>query len=221
MRAGRDPAAEIMAGMDEGAGFAGFNALTEDAAMRALLRCCSSSRWADAVATSRPYPSLAALLATSDAAVARLSAEDLREALAGHPRIGDPLKAGGEWSRQEQAGVSSPDASTRRALADGNAEYERRFGHIYLACATGKSAAELLAFLRERLDNDAGTEWRVVASELAKINQIRLRKLVGAEASGGEAPGDEVRGWGLTNRESIGGRAAGGGLASDETGAEA
>ncbi len=67
----------------------------------------------------------------------------------------------------------------RHALEEGNAEYERRFGHIYLACATGRSASELLAFLRERLGNDDETEWTVVASELAKINQIRLRKLLG------------------------------------------
>ncbi len=84
------------------------------------------------------------------------------------------------WSSQEQAGVARADDALRRALAEGNEEYERRFGHIYLACATGKDAAELLAFLRGRLGNDPAAEWRVVAAELAKINQIRLRKLVGA-----------------------------------------
>ena len=68
------------------------------------------------------------------------------------------------------------------ALADGNAEYERRFGHIYLVCATGKSGQELLAILRERLGNDRDTEWKVVAAELAKINRLRLRKLLGAQA---------------------------------------
>jgi 2-oxo-4-hydroxy-4-carboxy-5-ureidoimidazoline decarboxylase len=85
-------------------------------------------------------------------------------------------------SSEEQTGVRGADDSLRQQLDAGNAEYERRFGHIYLACATGRSASELLAFLRERLGNDPGTEWSVVASELAKINRIRLRKLLEAAA---------------------------------------
>ncbi len=158
-----------MASVDE------FNGLTEEAAKQALRACCPAGRWIDAVAAGRPYPTIESLLGASDAAVAALGEADLGEALAGHPRIGD--REPGGWSRQEQAGVSGADAGLRQALADGNVEYEQRFGHIYLACATGRSAAELLAFLRERLGNDRDTEWRIVASELAKINQIRLRKL--------------------------------------------
>ncbi|HUZ54794.1 MAG TPA: 2-oxo-4-hydroxy-4-carboxy-5-ureidoimidazoline decarboxylase [Streptosporangiaceae bacterium] len=176
-----------------------FNGMPEEAARHALRDCCSAGRWIDAVAAGRPYPSMRSLLGASDAAVAALGEADLREALAGHPRIGDRRvvdgpaagQAGGAgegeaagWSMQEQAGVSGADAELRQALADGNVEYEQRFGHIYLACATGRSAAELLAFLRERLGNDRETEWRVVASELAKINQIRLRKLTGGAGAG-------------------------------------
>jgi 2-oxo-4-hydroxy-4-carboxy-5-ureidoimidazoline decarboxylase len=97
--------------------------------------------------------------------------------MAGHPRIGERHEPAG-WSGQEQAGVRAADEDLTRALADGNAAYEQRFGHIYLACATGRDAAGLLAFLRSRLGNDRETEWGVVASELAKINQIRLRKLL-------------------------------------------
>ena len=175
-----------MASVDE------FNGLHDDAASQALSACCPAARWIDAVAAGRPYPSLESLLGASDAAVAALGEADLGEALAGHPRIGDRRVAGGPaagqaggaldwqpagWSGQEQAGVSGADAELRQALADGNVEYEQRFGHIYLACATGRSAAELVAFLHERLGNDRETEWRIVASELAKINQIRLRKL--------------------------------------------
>jgi 2-oxo-4-hydroxy-4-carboxy-5-ureidoimidazoline decarboxylase len=142
------------------------------------------------VVAGRPYPDVRTLLDASDAVVAGLGERDLAEALAGHPRIGDrrvtsngKVGTGGQpagWSSQEQAGVSRADDALRQALAEGNEEYERRFGHIYLACATGKDAAELLAFLRGRLGNDRAAEWRVVAAELAKINQIRLRKLVGA-----------------------------------------
>jgi 2-oxo-4-hydroxy-4-carboxy-5-ureidoimidazoline decarboxylase len=166
-----------------------FNRLADDAARQALRRCCSSGRWIDAVVAGRPYPDVASLLAVSDAAVAELSEADLREAMAGHPRIGDrrvvaAVRGVGNaepagLSRQEQAGVSGADDGLLRALADGNEAYEQRFGHIYLACATGRDAAELLAFLHSRLGNDRETEWGVVASELAKINQIRLRKLVG------------------------------------------
>jgi len=166
-----------------------FNKLAAQAAREAVSPCCSSGRWVDSVVAGRPHADVGALLDASDAAVAALGEQDLAEALAGHPRIGDRRVTAGSsgWSSQEQAGVASAGGALLQALADGNAEYERRFCHIYLACATGRNAAELLAFLRERLGNEPGTEWRVVAAELAKINQIRLRKLV-ADAGAGEAP---------------------------------
>jgi 2-oxo-4-hydroxy-4-carboxy-5-ureidoimidazoline decarboxylase len=157
-----------------------LNGLTPEAVKRVLRTCCASARWIEAVAAARPYAGEAALLSASDDAVASLTDADLREALEGHPRIGDRRVEAGSLSGQEQAGVRGADDSLRQALDAGNAEYESRFGHIYLACATGRSASELLALLRKRLTNDPGTEWRVVASELAKINQIRLRKLLGA-----------------------------------------
>ncbi len=158
-----------------------LNGLPEPAARQALAGCCSAQRWIDLIVSGRSYASLDELLARSDAAVAELTPEQLDEALAGHPRIGD-RRATSAWSRQEQAGVSAADAELAAGLADGNAEYERRFGHVYLVCATGKSGDELLAILRGRLGNDRDTEWKVVAAELAKINQIRLRKLLGAQA---------------------------------------
>jgi len=160
-----------------------FNRLPDDAVRQALRRCCSSGRWIDAVVAGRPYRDLDALLAASDAAVATLTEADLGEAMAGHPRIGERREPAG-WSGQEQAGVRGADDELRRALAEGNAAYEQRFGHIYLACATGWDAAELLALLRSRLGNDRATEWGVVASELAKINRIRLRKLLDLETVG-------------------------------------
>lgn len=166
-----------------------FNRLADEAARQALRRCCSSRRWIDAVDAGRPYRDLPALLAASDAAVAALNEADLREAMAGHPRIGERREPAG-WSGQEQAGVRGAGDDLRRALADGNADYEQQFGHIYLACATGRDAADLLAFLQSRLGNDPETEWGVVASELAKINQIRLRKLLGAGPGSAGEPAD-------------------------------
>ena len=87
----------------------------------------------------------------------------------------------GSGSAGSGSARAAADDGLAAALAEGNAEYERRFGHIYLVCATGKSGQELLAILHERLGNDRDTEWKVVAAELAKINQIRLRKLLGAQ----------------------------------------
>lgn len=179
----RDPAQPALAA---------FNRLSGDSARDALLRCCESARWTGAIVAGRPYGSVADLLTRSDRSVANLAPADLSEALSGHPKIGDRSVVAGDgagpghdptgWSRQEQAGVDAADEAMLQALAAGNAAYEQRFGHIYLACATGRSAAELLAFLRQRLDNDRETEWRVVAAELTTINQIRLRRLVAGSA---------------------------------------
>jgi 2-oxo-4-hydroxy-4-carboxy-5-ureidoimidazoline decarboxylase len=153
-----------------------LNALPADVAQRQLLACCSSARWATEVASGRPFASASEVLARSDLSCAGLSQADLEEALAGHPRIGDRPRPG--WSKGEQAGVQAAGRVTAEALAEGNAAYEHRFGHIYLVCATGRSGAELLALLRERLGNDPAAEWDVVRRELANINQIRLRKLL-------------------------------------------
>jgi 2-oxo-4-hydroxy-4-carboxy-5-ureidoimidazoline decarboxylase len=179
---------------DDPAGLAWFNGLARDAAVRELAAVCAAPAWADAVADGRPYRSVADALECSDAAAAALTVADLADALAGHPRIGQrpagQRRAGrlaGEersagWSRQEQARVHDGDPATIDALAAANAAYEGRFGHIYLVCASGRTAAELLAVLRERLDNDDETEWQVVRTEIAKINQIRLRTLLAGRA---------------------------------------
>jgi len=142
-----------------------------------LAGCCSAARWADAVLAGRPYLTVGELLTASDAAVSMLARDDLLEALEGHPRIGEKPEQGG-WSASEQAKVSEADAVLTRGLAEGNAAYEEKFGHIYLVCASGRSGAELLELLYGRLGNEPDQEWEVVAGELAKINRIRLGKLV-------------------------------------------
>lgn len=161
-----------------------LNSLPADAARRELLACCAAPAWAGQLTAGRPYRSPAALERESDAVVAAMTETDLAAALAGHPRIGERPASGdahgraAAWSGQEQSGVRGAPDEVSRALAEGNAAYERRFGHIYLVCAAGRSASELLAVLRARLDNDPQTEWRVVRTELGKINQLRLRKLL-------------------------------------------
>lgn len=154
-----------------------FNALPRADAEEELLTCCASRRWAADVAAGRPYGSAGELFAAAGKAVRELDWPDVEEALAAHPRIGDRAKGDSReaaWSRGEQSGVGDAD---RDAFAAGNAEYEERFGHVFLICASGRNAGEMLAELRDRMANDPGTERGVVHGELVKITELRLRKL--------------------------------------------
>ena len=161
-----------------------LDALDEEAATAALLRCCGSRRWAEAMARGRPYANEPALLAAAERAFAPLERADWLEAFSHHPRIGDraslaarfPATAG--WSQSEQGGASAAAPDVLDGLLRGNREYEARFGHIFIVCATGKSAAEMLALLRERLPNDADRELEIAAAEQRKITAIRLKKLL-------------------------------------------
>jgi 2-oxo-4-hydroxy-4-carboxy-5-ureidoimidazoline decarboxylase len=154
-----------------------FNTLPRAEAEAELLTCCASRRWASAVAAGRPYGSAEDLFAAAGEVVRGLDWPDVEQALAAHPRIGDrPSGSGREssWSRTEQSGVGDAD---RAAFVAGNAAYEERFGHVFLICASGRGAGEMLAELRERMANDPGTEHEIVHRELVKITELRLRKL--------------------------------------------
>jgi 2-oxo-4-hydroxy-4-carboxy-5-ureidoimidazoline decarboxylase len=153
---------------------AAFNHATPEEARPVLDACLAVPRWVDAVLAGRPYPSREALLASAEVAAARLSPPEIHRAIAAHPRIGE--RATGA-SAAEQSGVDSA-AAERFHVA--NAEYERRFGHVYLVCASGRDGDELLADLTSRLDNDPETELAVAGRELAKIALLRLAKAVTA-----------------------------------------
>jgi 2-oxo-4-hydroxy-4-carboxy-5-ureidoimidazoline decarboxylase len=161
-----------------------FNQLPARAAQQTLLECCSAPGWPEQMTARRPYSSAEDAIKQSGVIVAALSAADLAEALAGHPRIGQRSNTSqdagraADWSRREQAGVDADDTQTRQALAAANLEYEQRFGHIYLVCASGRTGKELLAVLRGRLQNEPEDEWQVVRTELQKINTLRLRQLL-------------------------------------------
>jgi OHCU decarboxylase len=127
--------------------------------------------WARRMAEGRPFQSLAEMEERADGIWWSLGPEDWREAFAAHPRIGEK---GGRWSEQEQAGARDAD---RTALVEANHLYESRFDHIFIVCATGKSAAEMLALLQARLGNDRDQELSIAAAEQAKITRIRLEKL--------------------------------------------
>lgn len=141
-----------------------------------LRACCGSRAWAAAMVGRRPFADFGTLVHAADDVWAGLDPGDRREAFAAHPRIGEGGR--GPWSRQEQAGAAGAGAETLAALAEGNRAYEDRFGHVFLICAAGRSADELLAALRERLDNDPATELAVAAEEQRKITRLRLDKLM-------------------------------------------
>lgn len=158
-----------------------FNALPAAEAEAALLSCCGSRAFARLVAAGRPYACAEALIAAVESAFTSLSWPDVLEAMAEHPRIGD--RATGA-SAAEQSGVT--DAS-RAALVAGNVQYEERFGHVFLICATGLTGEDMLAALRERLKNDPGTERSAATRELLLITAARARKLAGAQVTGSGA----------------------------------
>jgi 2-oxo-4-hydroxy-4-carboxy-5-ureidoimidazoline decarboxylase len=156
---------------------AALNALPPRDFEELLLRCCAAPGWARQVTAGRPYESVAELIAAADAAWAARDPGDLDAAMAGHPRIGERRLSG--WSAGEQARVGE-DAEALAALADGNAAYEERFGHVFLICATGRGPAEILAELNRRMSHAPATEREAAAAEIGKINALRLRKLAAA-----------------------------------------
>jgi len=161
-----------------------LDALAERDALAAFLRCCGSRRWAEAMARGRPHGDEATLLAAAERAFAPLARADWLEAFSHHPRIGErgalaerfAQTAG--WSSAEQAGVASAGEDVLDALLQANRDYEERFGYIFIVCASGKSAGEMLALLRERLPNQTEAELEIAAAEQRKITAIRLKKLL-------------------------------------------
>jgi 2-oxo-4-hydroxy-4-carboxy-5-ureidoimidazoline decarboxylase len=158
----------------------GFNTLPHAEATRRLLTCLNVPRWADEVAGGRPYADYAALVARAGASAAQLSETELGDALDRHPRIGERAGAGhdGEFSSREQAQVNHDDAAVMAALAEGNREYEQRFGRVFLIRAGGRSSGEILAQLRRRLGNDGATERAETVTQLREIALLRLKDVV-------------------------------------------
>lgn len=158
-----------------------LNALSDGAAKKELARCCGSARWVTAMSARRPFRDADALLQAADEIWWSLDGGDWLEAFAHHPRIGERAEG---WARGEQSGMAGASTRTSKALADGNRAYERRFGHVFLICATGKSAAGMLADLERRMSNDPAAELRVAAAEQAKITRLRLEKLLSDTEAG-------------------------------------
>jgi 2-oxo-4-hydroxy-4-carboxy-5-ureidoimidazoline decarboxylase len=149
---------------------AAYNSAPAEQAVAAMLGCCASRRFAAAMAEGRPYASAAAAEKAASAVFATLGWADVLEAMDAHPRIGARVSGA---SAAEQCGVG--DAS-RAALAAGNADYEQRFGHVFLICASGLSGEQMLAALRERLAHDELAERAAATEELRKITVLRVSK---------------------------------------------
>lgn len=159
--------------------------MAPDRASQLLSDCCGSTRWVSAMVARRPFGSVERVLAAADDTWRSLAPDDWREAFSHHPRIGERRAAAQQsersaaWAAGEQAGVGGAPDDTRDALERANREYEKRFGYIYIVCASGRSADELLADATARLRNPPDVELAVAAEEQRRITRLRLEKLLG------------------------------------------
>jgi allantoicase len=163
---------------------------TDAPALRALLAdFCAAPEWLDRLTAERPFSSVAALQSASEQAIGQVSPAGWREAFRHHPRIGESQAERAQspsaqaQSRSEQAGLERASTADRAALVEGNRVYEAKFGQPFIVCASGKSRSEMLALLRERLNNDPDTELRVAAGEQQKITALRLSRLFDSRTS--------------------------------------
>ena len=159
-----------------------WNNLSNDNAATEILPCCGSRAWARELAARRPFHDETALKTAADDIWLSLEDDDWLQAFRSHPRIGESnaseaaAPSSAAWASQEQRQVASAGDAVKIALAEGNREYEKKFGHIFIVCATGKSAGEMLRILQHRLQNDAGAEIHEAAEQQRQITQIRLAK---------------------------------------------
>ena len=169
-----------------------LNALSAMEAEAELLACCGASRWVQGLVARRPFGSVAELFAAADEIWRSLGREDWFEAFSRHPQIGEKAaekqiksqtgrQISSRWSAEEQSGAQRNSADVMARLAEGNRVYRQRFGYIFIVCATGKTAEEMLAILERRLQNDASAELTIAAEEQRRITHLRLEKLLAAE----------------------------------------
>lgn len=161
-----------------------LNALPPPTRAEALATCCGATGWVAALNQQFPFATVETLFAEGERIWSALAEADWREAFTHHPKIGDvtalkeKFATTAPWAAGEQGAVRQASQATLEALAAGNDAYERRFGYIFIVCATGKSAGEMLALLQARLPNEPAQEIHVAMSEQAKITRLRLEKLL-------------------------------------------
>jgi 2-oxo-4-hydroxy-4-carboxy-5-ureidoimidazoline decarboxylase len=161
-----------------------LNNVSPAARAEALATCCGAASWVTTLNEQFPFDSVAALYEAADRVWYNLSETDWREAFTHHPKIGDvnalkeKFASTATWAAGEQGAVRQASQATLEALAADNEAYEQKFGYIFIVCATGKSADEMLALLQARLPNDPSQEIHVAMGEQAKITRLRLEKLL-------------------------------------------
>jgi 2-oxo-4-hydroxy-4-carboxy-5-ureidoimidazoline decarboxylase len=168
-----------------------LNSLPVEVAKGDLERCCGSTAWVDRVVAARPFLTMEELLEVAEREWFALGEKDWLEAFSHHPKIGEggvealrkKFASTATWASNEQAGVSAASDEVLHALARGNERYAEKFGFIFIVCATGKSAREMLGLLEARLPNDRATELKNAAGEQAKITALRLKKLAASVPS--------------------------------------
>jgi OHCU decarboxylase len=155
-----------------------FNRMPPAEAEDQLHACFASMSWANRVAAGRPYADFTALLEVCEAAWSELANDEWLAAIKGHPRIGESGGHAPKSSEREQSGVSAALPESLAALAAENRTYEARFGHVFMISASGLTADDVLAALRQRLSNDPATEADMAAVELRKITRLRLERML-------------------------------------------
>eukprot|EP00455_Lapot_gusevi_P032474 TRINITY_DN35413_c0_g1_i1.p1 TRINITY_DN35413_c0_g1~~TRINITY_DN35413_c0_g1_i1.p1 ORF type:complete len:200 (+),score=24.45 TRINITY_DN35413_c0_g1_i1:78-602(+) len=167
-----------------------LNSLSGAEMFENFLKCCHCREWAQKMVDSAPFQSREHLLELADLHWSGLGPDHFREAFAGHPMIGADVSAlrakfaaTADWSSNEQKSVQNASEEVLQRLAHMNQQYLQKFGFIFIVCATGKTAPEMLALLEERFPNPLETEILIAAGEQAKITKIRLNKLLAQPAS--------------------------------------
>ncbi|MGH9900257.1 MAG: 2-oxo-4-hydroxy-4-carboxy-5-ureidoimidazoline decarboxylase [Pyrinomonadaceae bacterium] len=162
-----------------------LNSLPHEEATAELRKCCGSANWARQMSGRRPFNNVRELFEAADRVWWGLDRQDWLEAFRSHPRIGEReaeqsvSPEARRWSEEEQRETEGATRETLLALAEADRAYRDKFGYIFIICATGKSAVEMLSRLKRRLDNDPETELCVAAEEQRRITRLRLQKLLG------------------------------------------
>lgn len=161
-----------------------LNTLSHEQLREELTRCCGCSAWVSKMLGFFPADDLVEVLEDAEEQWYQCSEKDWKEAFDHHPRIGDidslkkKFNSTADWAKGEQSGVKTANQNVLEALAQGNQDYENKFGYIFIVCATGKTASEMLEILESRLKNDPEDEIQIAADEQNKITQLRLEKLI-------------------------------------------
>jgi len=161
-----------------------FNILPKQQLIEELTKCCGSSLWVNRMLPFIPADDMIELLEDAEEQWYQCSEEDWKEAFSHHPKIGDVesltkrYASTAHWATGEQSALNVASKETIEALAESNRLYEEKFGYIFIVCATGKSAEEMLGMLQSRLINNPEVEIQIAADEQNKITRLRIEKLL-------------------------------------------